>query len=47
MIPVSTMEDSLTAGIGISPLGTLNLDVVGSYGSDNQVGASVSLSFTF
>ena len=42
-----TMEDSLTAGIGISPFGTLNLDVAGSYGSDNQVGASASLSFTF
>ncbi len=42
-----TMEDSLTAGIGISPFGTLNLDMAGSYGSDNQVGASASLSFTF
>jgi len=42
-----TMEDSLTAGIGISPFGTVNLDVAGSYGSDNQVGASASLSFTF
>lgn len=42
-----TMEDSLTAGIGISPFGTLNLDVAGSYGSDNQAGASASLSFTF
>lgn len=42
-----TMEDSLTAGIGISPFGTLNLDIAGSYGSDNQVGASASLSFTF
>ncbi|MFT5808997.1 MAG: hypothetical protein ACI9LG_003325 [Moritella dasanensis] len=42
-----TMEDSLTAGIGISPFGTLNLDVAGAYGSDNQVGASASLSFTF
>jgi len=42
-----TMEDSLTAGIGISPFGTLNLDVAGSYGSDNQVGASANLSFTF
>ena len=42
-----TMEDSLTAGIGISPFGTLNLDFAGSYGSDNQVGTSASLSFTF
>lgn len=42
-----TMEDSLTAGIGISPFGTLNLDIAGSYGSDNQVGASANLSFTF
>jgi len=42
-----TMEDSLTAGIGISPFGTLNLDVAGSYGSDNQVGVSGNLSFTF
>lgn len=42
-----TMEDSLTAGVGISPFGTLNLDIAGSYGSDNQVGASANLSFTF
>ena len=42
-----TMEDSLTAGIGISPFGTLNLDIAGSYGSDNQAGASANLSFTF
>ncbi len=42
-----TMKDSLTAGLGISPFGTLNLDFAGSYGSDNQVGASASLSFTF
>lgn len=42
-----TMEDSITAGIGISPFDTLNLDVAGSYGSDSQVGASASLSLTF
>lgn len=42
-----TMEDSLTAGIGISPFGTLNLDVAGSYGSENQVGVAGNLSFTF
>jgi len=42
-----TMEDSLTAGIGISPFGTLNLDVAGSYGSDSQIGVSGNLSFTF
>jgi len=42
-----SMEDALTAGIGISPFGILHLDIAGSYASNNQVGASASLSFTF
>ncbi len=42
-----TMENAITAGLGISPFGTLNLDLAGSYASNNQVGASANLSFTF
>lgn len=42
-----SMENAITAGLGISPFGALNLDVAGSYASNNQVGVSTNLSFTF
>jgi hypothetical protein len=42
-----TMDGAVTAGIGISPFGTVNLDVAASYASENQFGTSANLSFTF
>lgn len=42
-----TMDGAVTAGIGISPFGTVNLDVAASFASENQFGTSANLSFTF
>lgn len=42
-----TLDDSVTAGIGISPFGTLNIDVAASYANAEQAGVAASLSFTF
>ncbi|MFT5879434.1 MAG: hypothetical protein ACI86X_000537 [Moritella sp.] len=42
-----TMDGAVTAGIGISPFGTVNLDVAASYANENQFGTSANLSFTF
>lgn len=41
------LEDSFTAGIGISPWDLVSLDLAGSYAGDNQFGASANLAFTF
>lgn len=42
-----TLENSITAGIGISPFDVVSLDVAGSYAGDNQFGASANLAFMF
>ncbi|WP_208746702.1 MULTISPECIES: conjugal transfer protein TraF [Vibrio] len=42
-----TLDNSLTAGIGISPWDVVSLDLAGSYAGDNQFGASGNLAFTF
>ncbi len=42
-----TMDNSITAGIGISPFDVVNLDIAGSYAGEGQFGASASLAFTF
>jgi hypothetical protein len=43
----SKLNDSFTAGIGISPLDFLHLDLAGSYGEDNQIGATLRLAMIF
>lgn len=40
-------EDTITAGIGISPFDVVSFDVAGSYASDTSLGASANLAFTF
>ncbi len=42
-----TLDDSVTAGIGISPFDVVSLDIAGSYAGENQFGASLNLTFTF
>ncbi|MCG9682229.1 conjugal transfer protein TraF [Vibrio sp. Isolate23] len=42
-----TLDNSITAGIGISPGDIVSLDLAGSYAGDNQYGLSGNLSFTF
>ncbi|WP_295891296.1 conjugal transfer protein TraF [uncultured Vibrio sp.] len=42
-----TLDDSVTAGIGISPGDLVSLDFAGSYAGDNQFGLSANLAFTF
>ncbi|WP_372882961.1 conjugal transfer protein TraF [Psychromonas sp.] len=42
-----TLDNSITAGIGISPFDVVSLDIAGSYAGDNQFGASANLAFTF
>ncbi|MEF1282849.1 conjugal transfer protein TraF [Vibrio sp. M250220] len=42
-----TLDNSFTAGIGISPGDLVSLDFAGSYAGDNQFGLSGNLSFTF
>ncbi|MBA5760978.1 conjugal transfer protein TraF [Vibrio sp. 404] len=42
-----TLDDSITAGIGISPFDAVSFDVAGSYAGENQFGASANLAFTF
>ncbi|RTZ17397.1 type IX secretion system membrane protein PorP/SprF [Vibrio aquaticus] len=42
-----TLDDSFTAGIGISPGDLVSLDFAGSYAGDNQFGLSGNLAFTF
>jgi hypothetical protein len=41
-----TVDDMLTAGIGLSPFGVLHLDLTGAMGADSY-GALLALSFTF
>ncbi len=42
-----TLDDAITAGIGISPFGVFNIDLAGSYAGENQIGAAANLSFMF
>jgi hypothetical protein len=42
-----TLDNSITAGIGISPFDLISIDVAGAYTGENQMGASVDLAFTF
>ena len=43
----NTLDDSITAGIGISPFDSVSFDLAGSYAGENQFGASANLAFTF
>ncbi|MGL6260574.1 conjugal transfer protein TraF [Vibrio sp. WXL210] len=40
-------EDVVTAGIGLKPFGVFGLDISGSYGADQNYGASAQLIFNF
>lgn len=42
-----TLDNAVTAGIGISPWDVVSLDLAGTYAGDNQFGASGNLAFTF
>lgn len=42
-----TLDNSITAGIGISPGDLVSLDIAGSYAGDNQFGVGGNLAFTF
>lgn len=41
------LDDSITAGIGISPFNVVSLDLAGSYAGENQFGAAMNLAVTF
>ncbi|WP_165311912.1 conjugal transfer protein TraF [Vibrio ziniensis] len=41
------LQNSITAGIGISPFDVVSLDIAGSYAGENQFGAAANLAFTF
>lgn len=43
----STVDNSVTFGLGLSPFDVVNIDLAGSYAGNNQFGASASLGFTF
>lgn len=42
-----TLDNSITAGIGLSPFDVISLDVAVSYAGENQLGAAANLAFTF
>jgi hypothetical protein len=42
-----TMENAITAGIGLSPWDVVSLDIAGSYADENEFGGSANLAFTF
>jgi len=42
-----TVDDTITAGIGISPYDVVSIDIAGSYTGENQLGAAANLAFTF
>jgi hypothetical protein len=42
-----SLDNNITAGIGISPYDVVSLDITGSYAGENQYGAAASLEFTF
>ncbi|MZI94550.1 type IX secretion system membrane protein PorP/SprF [Vibrio sp. CAIM 722] len=43
----NNIDDSFTAGIGISPGDVVSIDVAGTYAGENQMGVSANLAFTF
>ncbi|WP_415225300.1 conjugal transfer protein TraF [Psychromonas sp.] len=42
-----TIDNTFTAGIGISPFDLVRIDIAGAYTGENQLGASANLAFTF
>lgn len=42
-----TLENTVTAGVGISPYDVVSLDIAGSYADSNEFGGSANLAFTF
>lgn len=42
-----TVDNSITAGIGISPGDVVSIDLAGTYAGENQFGAALNLAFTF
>lgn len=40
-------EDVMTAGLGLSPMGVINIDVAGLYGKNNTYGAAVQIGARF
>ena len=42
-----TLDNTITAGIGISPGDLVHLDIAASYAGENQLGGSANLYFTF
>jgi len=42
-----TLDNTITAGIGISPFDVISIDIAGAYTDENQLGASANLAFTF
>ncbi|WED29124.1 conjugal transfer protein TraF [Vibrio sp. DW001] len=43
----NTIDNMVTAGVGISPFDVVNIDVAGSYAGENEFGASANLALTF
>ncbi|UGA57182.1 conjugal transfer protein TraF [Vibrio sp. VB16] len=43
----NTIDNMVTAGLGISPFDVVNIDVAGSYAGENEFGASANLALTF
>jgi len=43
----NTLDNMVTAGLGISPFDVVNIDLAGSYAGENQFGASANLALTF
>lgn len=43
----STLDDTITAGLGFSPFDTANIDIAGAYTGENQLGFSANLALTF
>lgn len=43
----NTLDDAISAGLGISPFDVLHIDVAGTYIDDNSYGAVVQLGLTF
>ncbi len=41
------LDNSITAGIGISPFDVVSLDIAASYAGESQLGAAANLAFTF
>lgn len=42
-----TLDNTITAGLGISPFDVISLDIAANYAGENQLGASANLAFTF